>query len=117
MINGEFTLDLAGKERVLKCNFRAIEALETRELKKGMIKTLAEISNGDIYFTDVVKIIYVGLAASKDTRLSEQEIGEAVLSEGKFGEAVKVCVEFLTYAITGGKGVESQSPLQKANQE
>ena len=102
-INGEFDLKLAGTVRTLKCTFRAIETLEKKILNRGIVRTLSEFISGDISFSDVVNIIHVGLAANKDTRLSVEEIGDELIFNGGFDDAVQVCIELLTFAITGGK--------------
>lgn len=112
-VNGEFEIKLAGTVRTLKCTFRAIETLEKKILNRGIVRTLSEMVSGDISFSDVVNIIHVGLAANKDTRLDTNEIGDDIISNGSFDQAVKVCIEFLTFAITGGNQGGKEDPLGK----
>lgn len=101
-IRGEFTIKLAGQERTLKANFGCIERLETVILKRGLFDALTEALRGTPKFSDVVSVIHEGLVASKDTRLSRHEVGEAIVNEGLINFA-EIYVEFLTYCVTGGQ--------------
>lgn len=112
-IDGEFDITLGGTVRTLKCTFRAIETLEKKTLNRGIVRTLSQLAQGDISFSDVVGIIHVGLAANKDTRMSADDIGDDIISNGTFGQAVTVATEFLTFAITGGQQSKSDNPLGK----
>lgn len=100
-ISGEFKINIAGQDRVMKANFACIEALETQILHKGMFETLTDAIQNRAKFTDIAAVIHAGLAANKDTRLSRQEVGQALL-EGGLVKYMEVYIEFLTYCITGG---------------
>ena len=101
-IRGEFSIELDGQARTLKANFDAIERLEGGLFNKPIVEKLYEAGQGRVAFRDVVTLIDIGLQANKDTRLSRNQIGEAVLKAG-MANYIKVYIEYLTYCINGGQ--------------
>lgn len=101
-IRGEFKINLAGQDRVLKANFDAIERLETEVFKDGIFVALTSAVQGKPRISDIVSVIYIGLICNKDTRLSRAQVGQAITEEGivKFAE---VYISFLNYCVTGGQ--------------
>ncbi len=110
-ISGEFKIKLLGQERVMKANFQAAEKLEKEVLKREISYVVLQASSYRISVTDIIDVIYVGLAANKDTRLKRDEIGEAVIAEGAAGFA-PVVIEYLKYFLTGGKEQVNSDPFQ-----
>lgn len=100
-ISGEFKINLAGQDRVMKANFACIEALETQILNKGIFEALTDAIQNRGRFSDIAAVIHAGLVANKDTRLTRQEVGQALL-EGGLVKYMEVYIEFLTYCVTGG---------------
>jgi len=108
-ISGVFAINLLGQDRQLKATFGAIERLE--ESGVPILKRLYDATSIAPRFVDIVDVIWYGLAGNKDTRLTRDQIGEAVLAEG-LDKFAPVYIKFLTYCITGEKsGVEN--PLEK----
>ena len=102
-INGEFKVILGGKERTLKATFGAIEKLEGGMLPKSIMETLQSVMAGKVTFNDVVSVFMVGIEAfNNDTRMTRQQVGEAIFADGLVHHA-KTYMEYLTYCITGGK--------------
>lgn len=101
-IRGEFNIELAGQMRTIKVNFDAIERLEGGLFSKPIVEKLYEAAQGRVAFRDVVTLIDVGLQAAKDTRLSRNQIGEAVLGAG-MANYIKTYIDYLTYCINGGQ--------------
>lgn len=112
-IRGEFKIQLAGQERTLKASFGAIETLETRLLKRGIMQALSEGMANQGTFTDIVAVIHTGLVAAKDTRMSMQEVGDAIMQAGLIN-FIEVYVEYLTYCITGGQRAKGGSSGESA---
>lgn len=109
-IQGIFTIDLADDERRMKATFGAIEKIETNI--KPIMALLQDAMTYNTKFTDMVGVIHIGLAASGDTRLKRDEIGEAVLNQG-MASFMTPYVEFLTYCVTGGKEGKEDPLVQK----
>lgn len=108
-ISGSFKINIAGQDRQLKATFGAIEKLEEQGIP--VLKRLYDASSVAPRFVDVVDVIWYGLAGNKDTRLTREQIGEAVLSEG-LDKFAPVYIKFLTYCVTGDK-TTSENPLEK----
>ncbi len=109
-ISGEFKVQLLGQERVMKANFKAAEKLEKEVLKREIAYVVLQASGYRIAATDIVDVIYVGLAANNDTRLKRDEIGEAVIKEGAANFA-PIVIEYLKYFLTGGKEQAATDPF------
>ena len=71
---------------------------------------------GEEYIVDIVGVIHAGLVSAKDTRMTYNEVGDAVVLAG-LPTVIGVYVEFLTYCITGGKKSDggSQGEQQAPN--
>jgi hypothetical protein len=102
-IPGEFKIMLAGKEKTLKATFGAVEKLENELFRRTVFEVLSDAMTGKFAYRDVISVIQVGLeAARNDTRMTRQEIGEAVFADG-LNEFAPVVAEYLAYCLTGGK--------------
>lgn len=108
-ISGTFKINLLGQDRDLKATFGAIEKLEENGL--SILKRLYDASTIAPKFVDVVDVIWYGLAGNRDTRLTREQIGEAILAEG-LDKFAPVYIKFLTYCVTGDK-TGSENPLEK----
>lgn len=114
-ISGVFKLEIDGTERDLKCTFGVIERLEAHVLKKPIILALNEALNGNVYITDIVNTILEGLKANGDTRFTRDQIGDDVMKNG-IASYVEFYISFLTYAVSGDKGLsleESTEDIKK----
>jgi hypothetical protein len=101
-IKGEFTINLAGQDRVMRASFDAVEMLEGNGLKRPILEALADGINGKWAISDMATVFYAGFVANKDTRLTRADVGNALLDEGP-SKFFPLYLEFLTYFITGGK--------------
>lgn len=102
-IPGEFIVTLDGKERTIKATFGAVEKLEGGLLGKTIFEALNDAMNGRVRYADVISVIMVGLEAfNRDTRMTREEIGNAVFAVG-LTDFLATHIEFLTYCLTGGK--------------
>lgn len=101
-IRGEFKVQLAGQERTLKASFDAVEQLESGGLSKNIVLTLNDAAVGNVSMRDMTSLFAIGMKAAGDTRLSRQEIGQAIFEAG-FSNFIPVFVDYLVYCITGGK--------------
>lgn len=103
-IRGEFTVELAGQERTLKCTGGAMDGLEDR-MGKAILRCLREALEGAPYFKDVVTVIHAGLVGNNDKRLSRLQIADAITEAG-LNNVMPVYIDFLSYSLTGGKTPE-----------
>lgn len=72
---------LAGTTRTMKATFSAIAGIE-RDLGKSIIRFMDDVQVGDISFTAVALVIFHGLKGNDDTRLTLEQIGDAVVEAG-----------------------------------
>lgn len=117
MINlerNEVSISLAGETRTLRATFTAIRAIE-RDLGKSIIKVVDDLGlRGDISVTDTATIIYRGLQGYGDTRLTLDQVGNALVQEG-FTEKAASAAEFLRVALMGVSTVGKQTEVMEAN--
>lgn len=80
-INNSVTIILAGQERTLKATFKAMREIE-RVLQRPWASLGNMVVSGTMGVTEMATIIHQGLLGFNDTRLSFDEVGEAVVAEG-----------------------------------
>lgn len=97
----EVSIELAGKPRVMRATFGAIRAIE-RDVGKSLVKVVDDLGlRGDISVSDTVTVIFYGLQAyGGDTRMTLDEVGNAVVAEG-FTQKAAAAAEFLRVALMG----------------
>lgn len=108
-ISGTFTVSIGDQDRTMKATFEAIEKLEQRH--GSIMELLDKALNSRLKVSESVYIIYIGLAANGDTRLSYSEVGQYVTDKG-LRSVLRVVIEFLTYCLTGGKEGK-EDPLEQ----
>lgn len=110
LLRNEVAIYLANEERVMRATFSAIRAIEAT-LGKSITAIINKIANsGDISMTDAATVIYHGLRGYNDTRLTLDQVGEAIMEEG-LSAATLAVVEFTSKALSGvslGKSQEAQ---------
>jgi hypothetical protein len=112
-VEGKFQVKLFDRERDIKCSFGAVERLESIHFKpRSIMQVLNDAVNGNFYLNDVVNVIYEGLKANGDTRISYNEIGEEVIKNGMVNYASTI-VEFLTYGISGETDITTEKDTSK----
>ncbi|WP_342150232.1 GTA-gp10 family protein [Methylorubrum sp. SB2] len=100
----ELRIELAGETRTLRASFTAIRAIETA-LGKSLVKIVDDLSlRGDISVTDTAVIIFHGLKGYDDTRLTIDQVGEAIVGE-PFRDMAAAAAHFLSIALKGAPGV------------
>jgi hypothetical protein len=111
-ISGEFEIELKGTTRKMKATFAVIEKLENSVfLNSSVTEKFFEAFNGKVRFSNMVDVFHVGLAATHDTRLSREEVAEAILDGGGVTAYLATYIQFLQYFIDGGKPKEKSNPL------
>ncbi|MBR2691777.1 MAG: gene transfer agent family protein [Aquamicrobium sp.] len=100
LLRNEVEIELAGQTRTMRASFSAIRAIE-KELGKSLVRLINDIgASGDFSVTDAVTIIHHGLRGYNDTRLTLDQIGDAVVVEG-FQSKATAAAEFLKVALMG----------------
>lgn len=107
-IGGTFQVEIAGKKRDIKCTFGAIEKLEQEVYKRPAISVLSDAINSNIYVSDIVDTIIVGLHFNGDTRFNRNNIADEIFSKG-IDEYLDVVIRYLTYAISGDKSLKVEA--------
>ncbi|CUW85716.1 GTA-gp10 family protein [Rhizobium pusense] len=98
-LRNEIEITLAGEKRIMRASFSAILAIE-KALGKSMTAIINQVAAGDISITDSALIIYHGLVGNKDTRLSFEQVGDAILEAGMGAVSIPV-VEFVSRSLNG----------------
>lgn len=80
-LRNESTITLAGQERTMRADFQAIRGIES-ELKTDFVPLAMQMAQSRVGLNHLVVIIANGLKGNGDTRLSREEIGEAIMQRG-----------------------------------
>ncbi len=107
-MRNEVVIKLAGQDRVMRATFAAIRGIEN-DLRTNIVPLLGRFANGDIGMHQTAVVIYNGLKGYEDTRLSVEQIGDAILDTG-LNEVMVPVIEFLKVALDGvtlGKSAEA----------
>jgi hypothetical protein len=109
ILRNEVEIELAGATRTMRATFAAIRNIESA-LGKSMMAVIGSIgNNGDLSYTDAATIIFHGLRGNGDTRLTLDQVGEAIVEMGMAKISVPV-VNFVSQALSGvsvGKPAEA----------
>jgi len=105
----EVTITLAGEERTLRASFTAIAAIE-KALGKSMMAVINKVASGDLAVTEAAVIIFHGLRGFDDTRLTYEQVGEAVVTAGVTKVSLPV-VEFVNIALSGVEVGKPEEPV------
>lgn len=100
-LRNEVSITLAGEERTMRATFEAIRNIE-RALNLSIVKLIARVSQADMGLTDTATIIYFGLRGHDDTRLTLDQVGEAVMEVG-LTSMIKPVMEFIMKSMGGVK--------------
>jgi hypothetical protein len=109
-LRNEVSITLAGEERIMRATFTAIVAIE-KALGKSMTAIINQVAAGDISITDSALIVYHGLRGNQDTRMSFEQVGEALVEAGMAAVSLPV-VEFVSRSLSGvsvGKPEETEA--------
>lgn len=106
-LRNEVEIELAGEPRVMRATFSAIRAIE-KDTGKGIVGIIQEAAGGRLSVTDIATIIYRGLGGNGDTRLTYEQVGDAVVANGIEKPSV-AAVEFLMQALNGASLGKSEA--------
>lgn len=98
-LRNEVKITLAGEERTMRATFAAIRSIEGA-MGKSMIAVINQFGGGDISVTDAATIIHHGLRGHGDTRLTLDQVGEAIVEAGLNNVSLPI-VEFVSRALGG----------------
>lgn len=98
-MRNEVAITLAGEERTMRATFAAIRNIE-RDLGTNVIPLIRKMGQSDVGIGEVTTVIYRGLEAYGDTRLSHDEVGNAVMQNG-ITVLMGQVFEFLSKAMSG----------------
>lgn len=106
-------IELDGQNRTMRASFAAIRGIE-KDLGKSIISVVNNLGlNADLSITDAATIIYHGLRGNADTRMSLEQVGEAILKEGFNSSSLKV-VSFLSVALNGVQMGKPEAQVEAA---
>lgn len=97
LLRNQVAITLAGEERVMQASFGALRGIE-QALGESIISTIARARL--IGVTDCAVIIFNGLKGYNDTRLTLEQVGEAVVDQGLAAIGLP-CMKFLSIAMNG----------------
>lgn len=100
------TVELSGKERELKASVDAVRRLRARTGERLFAFIRRFSAQYDVDPADYAAIIHSGLSANKDTRLSYEDVEEAVFSAG-ITPLYETCDKFLAALISSPEGGEA----------
>lgn len=100
-LRNEVIINIAGEERTMRATFTAMRGIE-KTLGVSIIELNRKVARSDLGVIDNATIIYYGLRGNDDTRLSLEEVGEAVLTEG-LTALINPVFDFVNAAMRGVK--------------
>jgi hypothetical protein len=109
-LRNEVTLTLAGEERTMRATFTALRSIE-QALGVSIIKLIGRVASADMGLGDTATIIFHGLKGFGDTRLSLEEVGEAVLEAGRTN-LIKPVMEYISKSMDGVKVGKPEAAAQ-----
>lgn len=118
-LKDEVVIELAGQERTMKSTFTAIRGIE-RDLGRGLMSIVWELGSTptdsvpNISVTQVAMIIHNGLKGYGDTRMSLNEVGEAVL-KGGFTNYLVPIIDFLSGGLGDGDNADVGKQVETPN--
>jgi hypothetical protein len=98
-LRNEVSIQLGGEARTMRATFAALRGIE-RDLGMNIVPLLFKIGDADVGVNQAAVVIFHGLKGYGDTRLTLDEVGEAVLAEGLSNLMLPV-TEFLKKALDG----------------
>lgn len=96
----ELDITIAGQKRTMRASFEAIEAIEN-VTGKSISMLVASVNGSDIGVGLATDVVFHGLRGFGDTRLTRQEVGEAIIEEG----IIKVGAPILQFLLIAFRGV------------
>jgi hypothetical protein len=100
-LRNEVAITLAGQERTMRATFAAMRGIE-QAMGVSVLALVQRALKRELGVTDTTVIIFNGLKGADDTRLSLEQVGEAVVEEGLNALAGPV-VEFIGKSMAGVK--------------
>ena len=96
----EVEITLNGKPRIMRPTFKTICDIERDIGIKFLPLVFEKAAKADIGMNDAAIIVFHGLKGNKDTRMSFEEVGEALFEGGVDSYLIPV-TEFLTMSLRG----------------
>lgn len=100
-LNNEVTINISGQERKMKASFKAMRAIEIA-LGKPWAALGAMVAGGTYGLNEIATVIFHGLLGNKDTRLTLDEVGEAVAEAG-INAMIEPVTSFILIGFRGAK--------------
>lgn len=110
-LRNEVTIHLDGMDRTMRASFSAIMAIE-KALGKSMTAIINQVASGDMSITESATIVYHGLRGNDDTRMTFDQVGEAIVNSGMGAVSIPI-VEFVSRSLNGvqvGKPEGAETP-------
>lgn len=107
----EVLLPVRGVPRVMRATWKAMQAIET-ELGVALVPLLDKLEKGEFGFREVSTVLFHGLEANQDHRMSREDIGELIQEEG-LTTFSPYAVMLLAVAFHGGKNVSKKFVVQQ----
>jgi hypothetical protein len=109
-LRNEVTITLAGQERTMRATFSALRSIE-QSLGTSIIGLIKRTASADLGLGDTATIIFHGLRGHEDTRLTMEQVGEAVMNEG-LTNLLKPVMEFIGKSMDGVKMGKPETAAQ-----
>lgn len=109
---GEFEIELKGTKRKMKATFEVIDKLESTTFADSSVtRVFFNAAAGNVKFNVLTDVIYLGLCGAKDTRLSRDEVGQAIIEGGGLNHYLPIYIAFLQHFMDGGRKADKSNPL------
>jgi hypothetical protein len=109
------TIDLGDQKREIVGNFEALSAIQT-EMNAGELEVIRRFGTGRFGIKEITSIIFNGLKANGDNRLTRSQVGDLILQSKKYDEYSAICVEFLSMSLDTGESVGKEEEQEKASE-
>jgi len=103
---GELTVKLAGNDYQTKLNLDSIVRIE-KATKMSIVNVAQKLSAGSLLTSEIAAILLIAIRGGGND-ISDKEINNIVWNAGLI-EAMTVCGEILTNALSGGSGKSQEA--------
>jgi hypothetical protein len=111
-LRNEVAIDIGGKSRVLRADFRAICAMESF-LRMGVVTIVGRFQQKQFGLTDVAALVFFGLQGADDKDLTMEQVGDAIIETG-IDNIISPVIDFALLMMKGvslGKSQGAQAKL------
>lgn len=104
-LNNKVSITLCGADRDMRASFKTMRNIEVT-LKRPWAALGQMVAEGSYGIGDLAAIIHEGLLGNDDRRMSLDDVGEEILTQG-MGAVIQPVIEFITMGFKGTKPVAS----------